>query len=85
MVYDLVVFENIEDKILGIYIIRQHTLSYNSLSDKCYWETPTIEIQNLQAQESIFINALCSRQIKLKCMNDNNKKGIYNNMIVING
>jgi hypothetical protein len=47
-------------------------------------ETPPIDSGNLLAQESIFINALSSRKITLKCMNDINQKiGLNKTMIAI--
>jgi hypothetical protein len=46
MMHDLVVLENAEDKILGINFICQQKLSFNSLSDKCFWETPHLMVIN---------------------------------------
>jgi hypothetical protein len=67
VMHDLVVLENVQDKILGIDFIRQHALGHNSLSSKC-------DSRQLQAQERIFIDALCSQKIKLKFLNNGNQK-----------
>ncbi len=57
-------------------------MSYNSLQDRCFWETPPIDSGTLRAQERIFIDALSSRKIKLKCVNEENVKiGQTNTMI----
>jgi hypothetical protein len=80
--HDLVVLENVLDQILGIYFIRQHVMKYNALTVKCFWETPPIDSGKLQAQERVFIDALSSRKVKLKCVNDENVKiGLSNKMI----
>jgi hypothetical protein len=42
VMHNLVIIETMQDKILGINFIRQHTLNDNSLSNKCFWETPPI-------------------------------------------
>ena len=82
VMHDLVVLENVQDKILGIDFIRQHHLSFKSLSLKCHWETPPIDSGQLQSADKIYIEALSSRKIRLKCVNEENKKmGITNTMI----
>jgi hypothetical protein len=48
---DLVVLENVQDKILGIDFICQHVLSCNALSNECLWETPPIDSGQLRATE----------------------------------
>jgi hypothetical protein len=58
VMHDLVVLENVRYQILGIDFIRQHKMSYNALTEKCFWETPPIDIGTLQAQERIFIDTL---------------------------
>jgi hypothetical protein len=63
VVHDLVVLENVQDKILGIDLIWQHAPSYNALSDKCFWKTPPFYSGNLLTKEMIFIYALSSRKI----------------------
>ena len=37
VMHDLVVLENVQDTILGHNFIKQHHLSYNSLSEKCFF------------------------------------------------
>ncbi len=49
VMHDLIVLEHLQDNILGINFIRQHTLSYYSLTDKCFWETPPINSGQLSA------------------------------------
>jgi hypothetical protein len=39
----LVILEHVQDYILGIDFIKQHAMSYNSLSKKCFRETPPID------------------------------------------
>jgi hypothetical protein len=81
-VHDLVVLEHVPDHILGIDFIKQHVMSYNALTEKCFRETPPIDSGTLQAQERVFINALSSRKVKLKCVNNENVKiGLSNSMI----
>jgi hypothetical protein len=80
--HDLVILENVQDHILGIDFIKQHTISYNALTEKCFWETPPIDSGTLRAQERVFIDALSSRKVKLKCVNEENVKiGVSNTMI----
>jgi hypothetical protein len=80
--HDLVIFENVQDHILGIDFIKQHTMSYNALTEKCFWETPPIDSGVLQAQEGVFIDALSSKKVKLKCVNNENVRiGQSNTMI----
>jgi hypothetical protein len=74
ILHDLVILEHVQDNILGIDFIKQHAMSYNSLSVKCFWETPPIHSGTLHANERIFIDTLSSRKIKLKCVNDENVK-----------
>ncbi len=82
IMHDLVILENVQDHILGIDFIRQHTMSYNALTEKCFWESPPIDSGILQAQERVFIDALSSRKVKLKCVNDENVRiGQSNTMI----
>jgi hypothetical protein len=82
IMHDLVILEHVQDQILGIDFIKQHTMSYNSLQEKCFWETPPIDSGILRAQERLFIDALSSRKIKLKCVNEENSKiGQSNTMI----
>jgi hypothetical protein len=79
---DLVILEHVQDNILGIDFIKQHAMSYKSLSEKCFWEIPPINSGTLRAHERIFIDALSSRKIKLKCVNDEDIKiGQSNTMI----
>jgi hypothetical protein len=78
----LVVLENIQDQILGRDFIRQQVMSYSALTEKCFWETPPIDSGTLQAQERVFIYALSSRKVKLKCVNvENVKIGLSNTMM----
>jgi hypothetical protein len=72
IMHDLVILEQVQDNILGIDFIKQHTMSYNSLSEKCFLEIPPIDSGTLRDQERTFIDALSSRKIKLKCVNDEN-------------
>jgi hypothetical protein len=82
VMHDLVVLENVRDQILGIGFIRQHMISFNALTEKCFWETPPIDSGTLQAHERIFIDTLSSRKVKLKCIDNNNAKiGMSNTMI----
>jgi hypothetical protein len=82
IMHDLVILEHIQDHILGIDFIKQHAMSYNSLQEKCFWETPPIDSGIIQAQERIFIDALSSRKIRLKSVNEENIKiGPPNTMI----
>ncbi len=82
VMHDLVVLENVQDQILGIDFIKQHTMSYNSLTEKCFWETPPIDSGTLRAQERVFIDALSSRKVRLKCVNEEDVKiGMSNTMI----
>jgi hypothetical protein len=55
MMHNLIVLENVLDKILAIDFIRQHALSFKTLSDQCFWETPPIESGQLQASERIHL------------------------------
>jgi S-formylglutathione hydrolase FrmB len=57
---------NVHYKILGITFNRHHALSYNTLPDKSFWETAPIKSGNLLAQERIFIDALSSKNNKIK-------------------
>ncbi len=82
IMHDLVILENVQDHILGIDFIKQHTMSYNALTEKCFWETPPIDSGTLRAQERVFIDALSSRKVRLKCVNDEDVKiGVSNTMI----
>jgi hypothetical protein len=82
IMHDLVILDNVQDYILGIDFIKQHAMSYNTLTEKCFWETPPLDSGQLQAHERIFIDALSSRKIKLKCVNDDDVKiGLSNTMI----
>jgi hypothetical protein len=74
IMHDLVILEHVQDNILGMDFIKQHSMSYNLLIEKCFWETPPIDSGTLRAQERIFTNALSSRKIKLKCVNDEDVK-----------
>jgi hypothetical protein len=58
IMHDLVILEHVQDHILGIDFIKQHAMSYNLLSEKCFWETPPIDSGTLRAQERIFNDAL---------------------------
>jgi hypothetical protein len=58
IMHDLVILEHVQDNILGIDLIKQHAMSYNSISEKCFWENPPIDSGTLRAQERIFIDAL---------------------------
>jgi hypothetical protein len=83
IMHDLVILENVQDQMLGIDFIRKHKMSYNALTEKCFWETSPIDSETLQAQERVFIDALSSRKVKLKCVNNENVKiGKSNTMIV---
>ena len=82
VMHDLVILDHVQDHIFGTNFIERLCLSYNSLSDKCFWETPPIDSGQLKAAERTFVDALSSKKIKLKCMDDNNKSiGISNEMI----
>jgi hypothetical protein len=82
VMHNLVVLEHVQDIILGINFIHQHALNSNLLMDKCYWETPPISSGQLKEAERTHIDALCSRKIKLKCLNEENKSiGINNTMM----
>ena len=70
--HDLVVLENVRDHILGIDFIKQHVMSYNALTEKCFWGTPPIDSGTLQAHKRIFKDALSPRKVKLKCNDENN-------------
>jgi hypothetical protein len=59
--HNLVVLKDMEDKILGINFIRQHMLSYNFLSDKCFWETQPIDSGYLKAAKRVHIEALSEK------------------------
>jgi hypothetical protein len=76
------VLENMQDNILGIDFIREHFLSYNSLTGKCFWEKPPIDSGLLKAAERTQINALSSRKIKLKCVDYNNVVIGTNNQMI---
>jgi hypothetical protein len=43
VMHNLVVLEHVQDNFLGIDFVRQDALSYNSLMDKCFRETPPID------------------------------------------
>ena len=60
----------------------QHHLSYNSLTGKCFWETPPIDSGHLKAAERIFIDALSSRKVKLKCVDDEDQRIGSNNTMI---
>ncbi len=82
IMHNLVILDSVQDYILGIDFIKQHAMSYNTLTEKCFWETPPLDSGQLQAHERIFIDALSSRKIKLKCVNDDEVKiGLSNTMI----
>jgi hypothetical protein len=82
IMHDLVILKHVQDNILGIDFIKQHAMSYNFLNEKCFWETSPIDGGTLRAHEKIFIDALSSRKIKLKCVDDEEEKiGISNTMI----
>ncbi len=74
IMHDLVILDHVQDYILGINFIKQHAMSYNSLKEKCFWETSPIDSGILQAQERIFIDTLSSRKIKLKCVKEESIK-----------
>ncbi len=42
IMHELVILEHVQDNILGIDFIKQHAMSYNSLNQKCFWETPQL-------------------------------------------
>jgi hypothetical protein len=54
IMHDLVILDNVQDYILGIDFIKQHAMSYNAQTKKCFWETPLID----SAHERIFIDAM---------------------------
>jgi hypothetical protein len=82
VMHDLVVLKNVQDNILGIDFIREHFLSCNSFTDKCFWETSPIHSGQLKAAERMYINTLSSRKNNLRCVDDNNTMiGINNQMI----
>ncbi len=62
---------------------KEHILLYSSNQvttlRRVQIDTPTarpppVESEILQAQKRVFINALCSKKIKLECGNENNEK-----------
>ncbi len=62
--------------------IREHSLSYNSFSHKCFWKTPSSDSGKLRAAERTHIDILSSINTKLKCVNNSNVSiGINNQMI----
>jgi hypothetical protein len=82
IMHDLVILEHIQDQILGIDFIKQHVMSYNALTEKCFWATPPIDSGTLQAQERIFIATLSSRKVKLKCVNVENVRIEQSNTMI---
>jgi hypothetical protein len=57
-------------------------MSYNALTEKCFWETPPIDSGILQAQERVFIDALSSRKVKLKYVNKENVRIRQSNTMI---
>jgi hypothetical protein len=58
VIHNLVILENMQDKILGKDFIIKHALSYNALSEKCFWEISPIDSGQLWAAEQIHIDVL---------------------------
>jgi hypothetical protein len=47
-----------KDKILRTDFIRQHPLSYSSLSNKCFWEVSPKDSGQLEAAKRVHIHAV---------------------------
>jgi hypothetical protein len=46
VMHDLVVLEHVQDNINGINLIHQHTLIYNSLTNKCFGKLPLLTLNS---------------------------------------
>ena len=67
IMHDMVILENLQDNIIGIDCIHKHFLGYSSVRQSPIWETPPIDSGTLKTTERVFVDALSSRVIKVKC------------------
>ena len=70
---DIVVLENLQDNIIGNDCINKHFLGYSAYKQSPVWETPPIDIGQLRTTERVYLDALSSRIVKVKCQDEEGK------------
>jgi hypothetical protein len=80
--HDLVIIENMQDKILAIDFICNTPLATTHCLPNASGKLHLSTVDNCKLKKKIFNDALCSCKIKLKCVNyDSQKIGLSNTMI----
>ena len=71
--HDIVVLENLQDNIIRIDCINKHFFGYSTYKQSPVWETPPIDSGKLKTTERVYLDALSSRIMKIKCQNEESK------------
>ena len=73
IMHDIVVLEHLQDNIIGIDCINKHFLGYSAYKQSPVWETPPIDSGNLSTSERVYLDALSSKIVKIKCRDESGK------------
>ena len=68
-----VFLENLQDNIIGINCIKKHFLGYREHKQSPVWEIPPIESGRFKTTERVYLDALSSRIVKIKCQDEEGK------------
>ena len=66
----IVVLEHLQDNLIGIDCINKHFLGYSAYKQSPVWETPPIDSGKLRTTERVYLDALSSRIVKIKCQDE---------------
>ena len=67
IMHDIVVLEHLPDNIISIDCINKHFLGYSAYKQSPVWKTPPIDSGKLKTTERVYLDALSSKIVKIKC------------------
>ena len=78
----IVVLEHLQDNIIGIDCINKHFLSYSAYKQSPVWETPPYDSGKLKTTERVYLDALSSKIVKIKCKDEEGRALGQNTTII---
>ena len=71
--HDIIVLEHLQDNTIGIDCINKHFLGNSAYKQSPVWEKPSIDSGSLKTTERIYLDALSSKIVKIKCQDEEGK------------
>ena len=70
---NIVVLENLQDNIIGIDYINKHFFAYSAYKQSPVWKRPPINSGKFRTTKRVYLDALSSRIVKIKCQDEEGK------------